>query len=108
MAELGPVLRKYIHCTHTRACTHTHTQAKPIPVECPVNQYCDAHAPLRSQAIQPCAGKFSWDRASNPQEDCPGLMDRGRRAYSSTTTLAPLSETKTVGHLLPQFTPGIH
>jgi len=31
-----------------------------------------------TQAFQPCTGKSSWGRASNPQEDCPSLTDRGR------------------------------
>ena len=46
----------------------------------------------------------SW--ANNMQEDCPGLIDRGRGTHSSTTTLHPLNETRTVGHLLPQLSPG--
>jgi len=60
-----------------------------------------------TQALEPCAGKSSWGRASNPQEDCPHLMERGCGTYSSTTTSTPLSETRTVGHLLPQFTPDV-
>ena len=39
-----------------------------------------------TQAFQPCAGKSSWGRTSNPQEDCPSLTDRSRGTQSSTTT----------------------
>jgi len=30
-----------------------------------------------TQALEPCAGKSSWGRASNLQEDYPSLMERG-------------------------------
>ena len=29
-----------------------------------------------TQALKASAGKSFWDRASNPQEDCPSLTDR--------------------------------
>ena len=31
-----------------------------------------------TQALEPFVGKFSWGRASNLQDDCPGLTERGR------------------------------
>ena len=48
----------------------------------------DACAP---QTLEPCVGKSSWDRASNQQEDCPGLTERGHGTQSSTMTSKPLS-----------------
>ena len=41
-------------------------------------------------------------RASYPQEDCPGLMEKSHGTQDSTTIPTPLSETRAVGHLLPQ------
>ena len=40
-----------------------------------MNQHWNACAPLKM--LEPCAGKSSWGRASNPQEDCPALTERG-------------------------------
>ena len=34
---------------------------------------------------QALCGKFSWGKASNLQEDCPGLTDKGHGIHSSTT-----------------------
>ena len=73
--------------THPYPRTHTHTHkasgshAKHSYCR-PVNQHWDACAPLRHlslvQANPPGAGKSSWGRDSNPQEDCLGLLERGR------------------------------
>ena len=49
--------------------------------------------------LEPCAGESSGGKASNPQEDCPGVMERGSEAIMTAT---PLKETKTVGNLLLQ------
>ena len=54
--------------------------------------------PAHHSGNEPCAG---WGRVSNPQEDCPGITERGCRAQSSTMTP---DKTRTVGHLLPQST----
>ena len=37
----------------------------------------------------------SWGRDSNPQEDCPGLTERGHGTQGSTMTPKPLIETRT-------------
>ena len=109
LQEITIVLQVY-HVTH--ACTYLHTR-----------MYTCTHAkqslrqPYETQLLSPsepvlgylpCAGRSSWGRASNPQEDYPGLMERGHGIQSSTTTSTPLSETRTVGHLLPQLIPGTH
>jgi len=57
------------------------------------------------QALEPCAGKSSWGAASNLQEDS---WQEVAEPLSSTTTLTPLSETRTVQNLLTQFTSGIY
>ena len=51
-----------------------------------VNQHWDACAVCTTQVLEPCAGKSSGGRASNPQEDCPGLMERGCGTLVSTMT----------------------
>ena len=35
------------------------------------------HAP--TQAMELCAGESSWGRTSDPEEDCPGITERGHR-----------------------------
>ena len=71
-----------------------------------------------TQALGPCAGKSSWGRASNPQEDCPVLKERGRHNDLNTTKRVKNSWAFTspvgtryslmlqLGGLLPQLTPG--
>ena len=41
-----------------------------------MSQHWDACALIKHLSLIACAGKSSWGRASNPQEDCPGLMMR--------------------------------
>ena len=91
----------YFSLTHTHAHEHTH-KAKPTAIAIQQRYLCT------TQALEPCAGKSSWGRTSNPQEDCTGLTERGCRTQSSTTTPTPLSKTRAVGPLLPQETPGNH
>ena len=65
-------------CTHTYTNTHTHVQSKACG-----SCYTDAWHYSDTQAL---CGKSCWDKASNPQEDCPGLTDRGRGTHSFTMT----------------------
>ena len=55
-----------------------------------------------TQTLEPCKTKSSWGRASNPQEDCPGPMDRGCRTWKFHNDPTSLNKTRTVEHqLLP-------
>ena len=73
----------YTHTTHMHTHTHTHTQNKAYSNHVKhsycrlVKQHWDIHL-CTTEAFQPYAGKSSWGRASNQQEDCPSLTDRGR------------------------------
>ena len=79
----------YKHTLHyTRAHTHTHTPHYAMHTthtKQSIWQMCDCHPvhepALRclctTQELEPCTGNSSLGRASNPQEDCPGLTERG-------------------------------
>ena len=66
--------------THTHAHTHT-KQKQSLQQPCETQLLSPSEPALgclcTTQAIEPCAGKSSWGRASNLQ-DCPGLTERLR------------------------------
>jgi len=61
---------------------------------CLVNQHWDV--------CESSAGKSSWGRTSNLQEDYPGLLERDHRTQRFTTAPTPPIEARAVWHLLPQ------
>ena len=111
---------------HTHGCMNTYIcpykdlrqcKTKPcgtqLPIEPALGCLCT------TQTLEPCAGKSSWGRASNPQEDCPGLMESSRNlkfhndlntakqdkdssAFTSpVNTDIPIGVTAQLGWLLP-------
>ena len=71
--------------------THTHTKTHPSTLNIPYTQCTHTHTcTRRSKAYGGHAehsyctpGKSSWGRASNLQEDCPGLMAKDSWAFTS-------------------------
>ena len=68
---------------HTHA--HTRTQSKAMQSlwqPCKTQLLLPSKPALRfqctTQALQSCAGKPSWSRSSNPQENCPGFTERSQ------------------------------
>ena len=104
-------MNMYFHFSFCVSVSHTHTyKSKAKPTAAMRNiaiaaQWTSTGMPVHHSGTWALC---SWGRARNPQEDCPSLMERGRGTWSSTMTPTPLSKTRTVGHLLPQFTPGTY
>ena len=69
-----------IELANMRAHTYTHTDTKQSKSY--GSQLLQYSEPVMAclwttQSLEPCVGKSSWGSASNPQEHCQGLMDRG-------------------------------
>ena len=80
-----PPLHTHTHNTHTHTHTHTHihTQAKQSLRQPYETQLLPPSEPAlgclcTTQALEPCAGKSSWGRASNPQT-CRRTVQVSRR-----------------------------
>ena len=58
------------------ACTHTHKKAKPTAAIQNTAIVPSKPALCTTQVLEPCAGRFSWGRASNPKENCLSLTER--------------------------------
>jgi len=96
---------KWSHRESNLEHTHTYThKAKPpaailmqllLPSEPILGCLCTTQAPKL------CAGKSSWGRASNSQEDNPSLTERSRGSQSSTTTSTPLIKTRNLLSQVP-------
>ena len=90
--------------THTRTCAHTQSLQQPCETQLLPHSEPALGCLCTTQALKPCAGKSSWGRASNPQEDHPSLTDRGHRTKSSTTILHCRTRKGQLGIASPLYT----
>ena len=73
----------HVEGNYTFVSTHTHTRthAHKAYNSCVEHSYCcpALGCLCTTQELEPCAGKSSWGRTSNTQEDWSGLTERSQR-----------------------------
>ena len=69
--------------THTHTLTHTAKAKAKQNLQQPPHSYCWMSG--TTQTLEPCVENPTGAGLSNPQEGCPGIMDRGHRTHNFTT-----------------------